>query len=136
MKTLEPEAAKLQPGSSLRIQLGIEPPLPTRAAKTTFQLTDTLPDLLFLPGFLRLMFYLGEIAEFQSANAEVEENVGAVLRQLFSVRVQVLPPAAAVDKSCLFSTREGEFSCHPVACSPYRCLHNAAITGITSHRSM
>lgn len=52
------------------------------------------------------MFYFGEIAEFQSANAEVEENVGAVLRQLFSVRVQVLPPAAAVDKSCLFLTRE------------------------------
>lgn len=106
------------------------------SSQTTFQLTDTLPDLLFSPEFLRLMFYFGEIAEFQSANAEVEENVGAVLRQLFSVRVQVLPPAAAADKSCLFSTGEGEFSCRPVTCSPYRCLHNSAITGITSHRSM
>lgn len=30
----------------------------------------------------------------------------------------------------------GEFSCRPITCSRYRCLHNSAITGITSHRSM
>lgn len=104
--------------------------------KQLFSLQTHFPIYYFSPRFLRLMFYFGEIAEFQSANAEMGENVGAVLRRLFSVRVQVLPPAAAADKSCLFSTREGEFSCRPVTCSPYRCLHNSAITGITSHRSM